>query len=243
MHRWSSTSGRASRTRIAAVGQATRQWRHSLQSSATTPSEEGRAPWSVASGRSATEKLTRVPSPAVDVTLQAVAVALDVRQAHAGAEAERAGLGGGRRQALAHRRVDVGDAGAVVDDVDVELAVAHGGLETAAVIGVDDDVHLGLVGGDHRAADGVALGADPLEVLLEVARGRAGAREVPAADVVGQVLHGSGALAVQSLVDEAAGLEHALRRDHEQRVVVLRRAGSSRRPARCRRRSRCRARP
>ena len=64
MHRWSSTSGRASRTRIAAVGHATRQWRHSLQSSATTPSEEGRAPWSAASGRSATEKLTRVPSPA-----------------------------------------------------------------------------------------------------------------------------------------------------------------------------------
>ena len=55
---------------MAAVGQATRQWRHSLQRSATTPSEEGRAPWSVASGRSATEKLTRVPSPATDVTLR-----------------------------------------------------------------------------------------------------------------------------------------------------------------------------
>ena len=69
MQRWSSTSGRASRTRMAAVGQATRQWRHSLQSSASTPSEEGRAPWSAASGRSDTVKLTRVPAPGTEVTL------------------------------------------------------------------------------------------------------------------------------------------------------------------------------
>ncbi len=32
------------------------------------PSDEGRAPWSAASGRSMIEKLTRVPSPTADVT-------------------------------------------------------------------------------------------------------------------------------------------------------------------------------
>ena len=174
-------------------------------------------------------KLTRVPSPTVEVESAAVAVALDVGQAHAGAEAQRARLGRGRRPALAHGVLDVGDAGALVDDVDVELAVVTAGLEAPAA-GVDDDVHLGLVGGDHGAAHGVALGADALEVLLEVARGGARLAEVAAVDVVGQVLH---ELALrpaptalpparpQRLVDEAAGLEHAQGRDH-QRVPLPR---------------------
>ena len=53
-----------------------------------------------------------------------------------------------------------------------------------------------------RAAHGVALGADALEVSLEVARGGAGAVEVSAADVVAQVFHGSGAvLSADRLVD------------------------------------------
>ena len=67
-HRWCSTDGMPSRTRMAAVGQATRQWRQSLQSSATTPSDDGLAPRSAAAGRSSMEKLTRVPVPTVDVT-------------------------------------------------------------------------------------------------------------------------------------------------------------------------------
>ncbi len=189
MQTWSITDGRASRTRTAAVGQATRQWRQSRHSSGTVPSDEGRAPWSAASGRSITEKLTRVPSPTVDVTrMRSLLRSMLGRPMPAPKPSARASAGGGG-EALVHRPRDVRDARPAVDDVDVELAVAHGGFEATAV-GVDDDVHLGLVGGDHGAAHGVRLRADPLEVLLEVAGGRARAVEVTAADVVVEVLQG-----------------------------------------------------
>lgn len=54
---------------------------------------------------------------------------------------------------------------------------------------MDDDVHLGLVRGDHGATDGLTFGADPLEMLLEGARCGAGAGEVAGLDVEAQGLH------------------------------------------------------
>ena len=54
---------------------------------------------------------------------------------------------------------------------------------------VDDHVHLRLVGGDHGAPDGLGVGPDALEVLLDGARGRARPAEVVALDVVGDELH------------------------------------------------------
>ena len=150
-----------------------------MQSSATTPSEEGRAPWSAASGRSATEKLTRVPSPAVEVTLRRSLLrrmlGRPMPAPNPSARASEEAVDQPSRIADSTS----GMPGPVVDDVHVQLAVADGRLEAAAALGVDDDVHLGLVGGDHGAPHRVALGADPLEVLLEVARRGAGARKSP----------------------------------------------------------------
>ena len=121
---------------------------------------------------------------------EGVGVAADVGQAQAGAEAQGARLGRRGRPARGEGALDVGDAGAFVDHVDVDAAVVEARLEAAAT-GVDHDVHLGLVGGDHGAADRVGAGADGLEVGLDGARGGARLAVVAALDVVADVFHWS----------------------------------------------------
>ena len=53
-----------------------------------------------------------------------------------------------------------------VDHVDVDGLIGEVGLKPAA-LRVDDDVHLGLIGRDHRAADGFSIDSYAFEVLLE----------------------------------------------------------------------------
>jgi len=97
---------------------------------------------------------------------KAVGVAPDVRQSHPGAESEGPGLGAGRREPLDHGLLDVGDARSIVHHVDVDLGIAERCFQPSPHR-VDDHVHLRFIGGDHRPADGLRVGADPLEMLLD----------------------------------------------------------------------------
>jgi hypothetical protein len=97
---------------------------------------------------------------------QAVAAPLDVGKPHAGSEAQGPGLRVGGGEALSHCQVDVGDAGAEIEDIDMDGLFGQVGLQPAA-LSVDDYVHLGFVCGDHGPPDGFRVDADAFEVLLE----------------------------------------------------------------------------
>jgi len=187
IQRWASTDGTPSRTRMALVGQAVRQRRQSRHSSATTASDK--TGWATArSGCSSTLKRTVVP---LSTTLSRAKVSELLRilgRPRPAPKAQGARFGGSGRPARRERLLEVGDAGPFVDHVDVEAALVEGRLEAPAV-GVDDDVHLGFVGGDHGAADGVGARPDRFEMGLDGARGGARLVVVAALDVVADVLH------------------------------------------------------
>jgi len=80
-----------------------------------------------------------------------VGAALDIAQAHACAKAHLADPLGGSGVAGLHRLIDIGDAGPLIADIDADRVSAHLGADRAARGGVQDEVHLGLVGGDGDA--------------------------------------------------------------------------------------------
>ena len=125
-----------------------------------------------------TVKLTRVPVSTWEVTRRRSLLRLMFRQPHTCPEAQGPRLGVRRREALLHGQVEVGDAGAIVDDVHVDAYLGQVCLHAAA-LGVDDHVHLRLVSGDHGAADGLGV-RHQLEMFLEGSGGVAGPLEIVA---------------------------------------------------------------
>jgi hypothetical protein len=105
--------------------------------------------------------------------------ALGVGQAHAGAEPEGLDPVVGRRPALLHGELDVGDAGALVLGDELDFAFVGPERERAAV-GMDDEVHFQLVGGDGDAADELGIETALLEHVLDFGGGAAGVLEVRA---------------------------------------------------------------
>ena len=121
--------------------------------------------------------------------MELVGDALGVGQAHAGAETEGFDPLVGGRPALLHGEIHVGDAGALVlgDDLDFPFVDAQG--ERAAV-GVDDEVHFELVGGDGDAADELGIESALLERVLDLGGGLAGVFEVGFGDAEGLEIAG-----------------------------------------------------
>ena len=117
-----------------------------------------------------------------------VAAFPDVRQPHSRAEAQLARGRRRGREALLHRLRNVGDSGAFVVHLDVDLPRPDGHAHLAAR-GVNDDVRFRLVRRDDRPADGRRLDADALEHRLQVARSRARVGVIAAGNPVRAALH------------------------------------------------------
>ena len=183
MQRPSSRDGPPSRARSAAVGQANRQRRQERQRPLSIVSAPGRAASSRPAGIGA--QVDRGPDAraAADarVDLEQVAVAADVGEAQPCPEAHLPRLFGGRGPARLHGQLDVGDPRPLVAHLEVQPLPVQAGPH-AARPGVDDHVHLRLVGGDHRPAQGPGVHADPRQVVLEQPGRDARGVEIPARD-------------------------------------------------------------
>ena len=112
------------------------------------------------------------------VNLQIVRILFDVRQAHAGAVAHLADLGGGGGPPLLHGQVDIGDSGPLVGHHHHNLAVVDIDVDGAA-IGVCHGVDLRLKEGDDRPLDVGRIHTELLERALDAARSLSRIGKVP----------------------------------------------------------------